>query len=77
MTWQIIIELTGNKRNKQSFKKITHEGKTIVNRKVMSELFNDYFINTGANLKKNAKRNTDEITNIDSIQNIKPCLIGF
>ena len=52
MTWQIIIELTGNKRNKQSIKKITHQGKTIVNRKVMSELFNEYFLNIGANLKK-------------------------
>ena len=28
MTWKIINELTGNKRNKQSIKKITHQGKT-------------------------------------------------
>ena len=58
MTWQIINELTGNKRNKQSIKKITHQGKTIVNRKVMSELFNDYFINIGTNLKKKTPKET-------------------
>ena len=65
-TWKILKQAMNKRNNATAYvNSIVHENQSVTDKKLLPEIFNDHFFNTGEKLANNI----DE-TNIDPLENV-------